>query len=151
MTVTVAARDDLAAGALRPEQILAGSPRTRQLTLAESADAGFAAALWECTPGSFRWDFHSDEVVHILEGEVEITDHTGLRATLRPGSVAYFAAGSHAIWTVTRTLKKLAVFRSPPPSLPRQVLEAVKSATGAAKVFALTGGGLQLAELAAYV
>ena len=126
MVVSTTGREDLEAHALAPEQIISGAPTTRRLTVAESPDEGMAVALWECTPGSFRWHFYSDEVVHILVGEVAITDHTGRTEVLVPGSVAFFAAGTHSTWVVRQTIRKLAVFRSAPPSLPRRVLERIK-------------------------
>jgi uncharacterized cupin superfamily protein len=125
MVVTTSDRPDLERGALKPEQILAGTPATRWLTVAESPDEALSVALWECTPGSFRWHFYSDEVVHLLAGEVEITDQTGRVAVLVAGSVAFFVAGSDSVWVVRRTIRKLAVFRSPPPSLPRRLLDAL--------------------------
>ena len=77
-----------------------------------------------------------------MSGEVDVTDHTGKIATLVPGSIAYFPAGAHAIWVVKRPLRKLAVFRSHKPSLPRRVLSRIK-------VMA-TGGGL-LGALVAFI
>lgn len=125
MSVTDCHRDDLTTGKLRADQILGGDPSTRHVTLSSSPDEAMSTSLWECMPGTFRWQYRSDEVVHILSGEVDVTDHTGKVATLVPGSVAYFPAGSHAVWIVKKPLRKLAVFRSATPSLRRRVLNLV--------------------------
>lgn len=141
MSVTDCHRDDLTTGKLREDQILGGDPSTRYVTLASSPDEAMSTSLWECMPGTFRWQYRSDEVVHILTGEVDVTDHTGKIATLVPGSIAYFPAGSHAVWIVKKPLRKLAVFRSPVPSLSRRVLNLVKViASRGAKLGGLAAG-----------
>ena len=71
---------------------------------------------WSCTPGRFEWHYAVDETVHIISGEVLVTDENGKIHRLGPGDMAFFPAGSHSVWQVTKTVRKLAVCRH---SLPR--------------------------------
>jgi uncharacterized protein len=121
------ARTDLPPDPLDPSWILAGSPNTRCLSLGSSADGKFAFGLWDCTAGQFKWIYYSDELLHILEGEVSIrVDDRELH--LRPGDVAFFPYGTTAYWTVHGYVKKLAVIRSAPPrGLLRRIAGKVKS------------------------
>ncbi len=92
-------------------EVLDGSPVTRSLDLTKSPDGKFTTNLWDCTAGSFRWTYTTDEIVHVLEGEVHVTDEHGVRRTLTPGDVAHFTKGTQAVWEVPEYVKKLAVHR----------------------------------------
>ncbi|HMJ15206.1 MAG TPA: cupin domain-containing protein [Polyangiaceae bacterium] len=81
-----------------------------------SADGKFDCGVWECTPGRFRIQYRSDELVHILEGEVIV--HVGDKThRLCAGDVAYFPAGTAAEWDVLSLVRKLWAYRTPAPSL----------------------------------
>jgi len=71
---------------------------------------------WSCTPGRFEWHYAVDETVHIISGEVFVTDEKGRIHRLGPGDMAFFPAGSHSVWQVTKEVRKLAVCRH---SMPR--------------------------------
>ena len=105
-------RDDLEPCPLPPEWVLDGTPVARVLNLGKSADGLFSFGLWDCTAGKFQYVFGSDEVVHILAGEVTVEDGRSTY-TLRAGDVGYFPAGLTAHWTVPRYVKKFAVHRTP--------------------------------------
>lgn len=92
-------------------EVLEGSPVTRSLDLTRSPDGKLTTNLWDCTAGSFRWYYSTDEVVHVLEGEVHVTAEDGRRQTLRAGDVGHFTKGTHAVWEVPRYVKKLAIHR----------------------------------------
>ena len=100
------------------EQILGGSPIASSVPLLASADDGFTSSLWSCTPGCFRWFYRSDEIVHLLEGEVRVTPDDGSEAfDITSGEVVFFPRGSSAVWNITKTVRKVALFRSDPPDL----------------------------------
>ncbi len=103
--------EDLAPTQIPPMWVLSGQPQARVKLLAAASDEGMRAALWDCSAGKFKWHFRSDELVHILDGEVRVTDAGGSSRTLKTGDVAYFAAGTDSIWHVDRYVKKLAVLR----------------------------------------
>ena len=62
------------------------------------------------TPATYDYLFEGDEAFHVVEGAVtvELPD-TGETIELRAGDVAYFAAGTRSIWTITQPFKKFVV------------------------------------------
>jgi uncharacterized protein len=110
-----ATRRDLGEAPIRADHVLDGAPIARSTCLTSSTDGRISTHLWDCTAGRFRWIFGVDEIVHILDGEVHVTDHEGRTATLRTGDVGHFALGSHTVWDVPDYVRKLAVHRTPKP------------------------------------
>ncbi len=95
--------------------IIEGEPQARSKRLATSKDRSSSVMAWSCTTGRFRWYYNIDETVHIIAGEVFVTDHIGASRRLGPGDVAFFPAGSVSQWHVTKTVRKLAVCRHAMP------------------------------------
>lgn len=118
-------RTDLVSQPIEPSWIKQGTPVARAVTLSESPDNLLTAGLWDCTAGTFTWIFGSDEIVHILEGEVHVRDGSTTHH-LVPGSVAYFPAGLETIWEVPSYVKKSFILRAPRRSRLRRVASAVK-------------------------
>ncbi len=111
---------------LRPEQILSGSPKTNALDLGASPDGNLSFNLWDCSAGSFRWWYHSDEIIHVLEGSATITPQGKMPRTVKAGDVVYFPRGLVADWVVDNYIKKLAIHRSVQVSLRQRVTGKVK-------------------------
>jgi uncharacterized protein len=109
---------------IRPNWIIEGKPEARSLRLAESADSTSSVMAWSCTAGRFRWCYAVDETVHIISGEVFVTDESGATRRLGPGDMAFFPAGSRSTWTVPNEVRKLAVCRHSMPRLFGHVLRA---------------------------
>jgi uncharacterized cupin superfamily protein len=107
---------ELGPNPVNPDWILDGKPQARAKHLAESADGTSSVMAWSCTPGRFEWHYAVDETVHIISGEVFVTDENGRIHRLGPGDMAFFPAGSHSVWQVTKEVRKLAVCRH---SMPR--------------------------------
>jgi hypothetical protein len=61
-------------------------------------------------------------MVHILSGEVIITDQSGIERRLGPGDTAFFPAGSSSVWQVIRDVRKVAVCHVAVPQLVGLVL-----------------------------
>lgn len=101
---------------IEPSWIIDGSPVARSAEHVRTSDLSSFSAIWDCTAGAFRWQFHWDETVIILEGEVHITPEHGPSYTLRAGDMGYFAAGSAAVWRVDDYVKKAAFLRRPMPA-----------------------------------
>lgn len=97
--------------------VVSGSPRARCADLSRSSDGMACTATWDCSAGSFRWHNDVDETVHILEGEVIVTDAAGVSRTLRPGDVALFRAGTTFHWEVPHYVRKIAFMRHTAPPL----------------------------------
>jgi uncharacterized cupin superfamily protein len=110
-----ARRDDLAPSPIDPAHVLAGEPVARSLPLTRSADGLVSTHLWDCTAGRFRWNFGVDEIVHILDGEVHVTDSDGSTVVLRTGDVGHFPSGASTEWFVPEYVRKLAFHRAAPP------------------------------------
>jgi len=95
--------------------IIEGKPQARSKRLALSADGTSSVVVWSCTPGRFVWHYAVDETLHIIAGEVFVTNEKGEIRRLGPGEMAFFPAGSHSVWHITQELRKLAVCRHTMP------------------------------------
>ena len=101
---------------IEPSWIKEGNPIARGTVLTQSADKCVSSGLWSCEPGQFEWTFGWDEFVHLLEGEVDITeDGTDHTLTLRPGDMAHFPLGVKTHWHVKQAVRKFFVIRTPDP------------------------------------
>ena len=101
---------DSAPAPIHPAWVRSGTPSARARSLFATADDDFSATIWECTEGEFEWQYRSDEIIHILEGETYVD---GRRLTV--GDVAIFARGTSAHWRITKPIRKLALHRSVTP------------------------------------
>ena len=97
------------------DQITEGSPVARIWVNAQSADLKVTQGIWDCTAGSFTWDYAWDEFMMILEGEAVITAESGAVTSLRLGDVAHFPLGLKVTWHVPSYIKKTFVLRTPAP------------------------------------
>ncbi len=100
---------------INPDWIISGQPQARIARHSRSADEWSETAVWDCTAGTFNWHFGWDETVTILEGEVEVTSENGIVRILKAGDIAYFAAGSRAVWQIDTYVRKIAFLRKPLP------------------------------------
>jgi len=126
-----ARRRDLDDAPITVEHVLEGAPVARSVQLTASDDGLVTTHLWDCTAGRFHWYFGVDEIVHILDGEVHVTDDRGETVTLRTGDVGHFALHSHSIWHVPEYVRKLAVHRAPKPvALPVRAFRKLSRMTG---------------------
>jgi uncharacterized cupin superfamily protein len=121
-----ASRDDLLPQPIDPSWIKEGTPMARALTLTESPDGLLTTGIWDCTAGRFTWIFGTDEIVHILEGEVTVVDGDRTHH-LVPGSVCYFPQGLETVWSVPKYVKKTFVLRAAYRSPLRRVASALKA------------------------
>lgn len=108
---------ELAADPICPHWVIDGEPQARSRRLAESADGTSSVMAWSCSAGRFNWHYTVDETVHIISGEVFVTDHKGETHRLGPGDMAFFPAGSRSAWYVPVEVRKLAVCRHNMPRL----------------------------------
>jgi uncharacterized cupin superfamily protein len=106
---------DLAPAPIPPDWIIEGTPQARSKILARSADCTSSVIAWSCTAGRFTWHYSVDETLHIISGEIFVTDEKGDEHRLGPGDMVFFPAGSHSTWHVPREVRKLAVCRHKMP------------------------------------
>lgn len=110
--------------------IISGTPRARSGAIAHGADGWASSVVWECTAGSFRWQFGWEETVVILEGSVRVIAQNGEEKILKAGDAAFFAQGTSAVWHIESYLKKVAFTRNRVPAyvrIPLSKLQAVRS------------------------
>ncbi|HLH87429.1 MAG TPA: cupin domain-containing protein [Xanthobacteraceae bacterium] len=117
IVIVPAAAPELAPAPIPQDWILSGTPEARSRQLAHSRDRASSVMAWSCTAGRFTWQYSVDETVHIIEGEVYVTDENGREHRLGPGDSAFFPAGSRSTWHVPVSVRKVAVCRQAMPRL----------------------------------
>jgi uncharacterized cupin superfamily protein len=119
---------DLQSEPIPSQWILSGAPEARGAKLTTSNDGTSSVVVWECSPGSFKWDYHQDETAVIIAGEAFITIEGGSERQLRPGDLIFFPAGTSCTWRVTVQIRKSAVLREtlwPPLGLALKITKKV--------------------------
>jgi hypothetical protein len=106
---------DLPDDPIPPHWVIEGSPHVRSKRVAESRDGTSSVMVWSCTAGRFKWYYTVEETLHIISGEVFVTNEKGEVRRLGPGDMAFFPAGSRSSWHVPERVLKLAVCRHTMP------------------------------------
>ena len=65
---------ELGPAPIPPDWIIEGKPQARSKRLAMSADGTSSVMAWSCTAGRFNWHYTVDETLHLISGEVFVTD-----------------------------------------------------------------------------
>ncbi|WP_339764476.1 cupin domain-containing protein [uncultured Hoeflea sp.] len=73
----------------------------------ERADKGAVAGIWEAEPHLERVDCDYDELCHLLEGSVRLTDATGHSQIFEPGDSFIVAAGFKGTWETLSHVRKV--------------------------------------------
>jgi uncharacterized protein len=126
-----------------PGWIIEGDPQARAKELARSDDGTSVVVAWSCTAGRFHWHYSVDETVHVISGEVFITNDDGHERRLGPGDMAFFPAGSSSLWRVPCSVRKLAVCRH---SLPQPLGLALRAWKKLLAAMNGEAGAMQLAS-----
>ena len=77
-----------------------------------SADGGFYAGTWECTPGTFDVVYDKWEFCDVLTGSCRITGPDSVPVTYSAGSAFVLEPGFAGTWEVLETMRKRFVFRT---------------------------------------
>ena len=72
---------------ITPGWIVEGKPEARAKELARSDDGTSVVVAWSCTAGRFHWHYSVDETVHVISGEVWITNEDDVERRLGPGDI----------------------------------------------------------------
>jgi uncharacterized cupin superfamily protein len=128
---------------IEPNWIVEGNPEARAKELARSDDGTSVVVAWSCTAGRFHWHYSVDETVHVISGEVFVTNDDGVERRLGPGDMAFFPAGSSSVWRVPQSVRKLAVCRH---ALPQPLGFALRAWRKLIAILTGQGGSLQLAN-----
>jgi uncharacterized protein len=129
--------------------IIEGHPQARSKRLAASADGTSTVMAWSCTAGRFKWHYTVDETIHLISGEVFVTDENDKVRRVGPGDMVFFPAGSVSTWYIPDHVRKLAVCRHAMPRLVGFALRAFKkfvSIAGSHGAAALEGASPAAAE-----
>ncbi len=94
-----------------PACVVQGTPVMRTWNVVRSHDLTSDVVVWECLAGTFECHYRQDEVVMVVDGEVFITDETGVERRLAAGGLGFFPAGTSAVWRVPERVRKIAVLR----------------------------------------
>lgn len=70
---------------IRADWVIEGNPQVRSKYLARSVDGASSVVAWSCTAGRFVWCYKVDEMLHVISGEVFVTDEKGMIRRLGPG------------------------------------------------------------------
>jgi hypothetical protein len=95
--------------------IIEGNPQARSKRLASSADGTSTIMAWSCTAGRFKWNYTVDETIHLISGEVFVTDENDNVRRVGPGDMVFFPAGSVSTWYIPDHVRKFAVCRHSMP------------------------------------
>lgn len=66
---------------------------------------------WDCEPSEFPWEYDSDEVAYVLEGDVIVTNEKGKEFHIEPGFLYTFPTGMKCTWNVKKTIRKKYTFK----------------------------------------
>ena len=95
--------------------VVAGAPQTGSNILARSRDGTAVVWVWQCTTGSFEWNYNEDETIYLISGEVFISCQGGPEKRFAAGDMGFFPGGTVATWRVTQPVKKVAITRKDLP------------------------------------
>ncbi len=115
---------DLDPAPIPADWIIEGNPQARSKRLATSADGTSSVMAWSCTAGRFRWHYTVDETIHLISGEVFVTDENDNVRRVGPGDMVFFPAGSVSTWYIPDHVRKFAVCRHSMPRVAGLALRA---------------------------
>jgi len=92
--------------------LLSGRAQTRSRLLGKTEDQLAYVMLWECGAANFKWHYGKDEFFIVLSGDAFLADKNGRERHFGPSDVAFFPAGSEAIWRIPNHLRKIAILKS---------------------------------------
>ena len=88
-----------------------GTPSMKTWIEHKTADGKFLTGFWEAKPGTYHAVYKADEVVHIFEGKVTITEDGGQPKTYSSGDSFHVEAGFSGNWKIEETIRKIFAIR----------------------------------------
>lgn len=117
---------------IRKDWIIEGEPKTEAAMIARTDDGSTKVFVWQTTKSRFTWTYGFDEVVHVIDGEVFLTDRSGKERRAGPGDVIFFPAGTKVTWRVPDHVKKIATMKNALPKPIASVMRWVRMARDSA-------------------
>ena len=121
---------DLDPAPIPADWIIEGNPQARSRRLASSADGTSTIMAWSCTAGRFKWHYTVDETIHLISGEVFVTDEKDNVRRVGPGDMVFFPAGAVSTWYIPDHVRKFAVCRHSMPRIAGFALRAFNKIVG---------------------
>jgi uncharacterized protein len=90
-----------------------GSPSMKTWIENKTADGKFLTGFWEAKPGTYHATYKADELVHIFEGKVTITEDGGQSRTYSAGDCFHVDDGFSGTWKIQETVRKIFAIRVP--------------------------------------
>ena len=91
---------------------VAGSPTMKTWIENKTADGKFLTGFWEATPGTYHVTYKADELIHLFEGKVTLTeDGTGKTAQFKAGDSFQIDAGFVGTWKTEEKIRKIFAIR----------------------------------------
>jgi uncharacterized protein len=91
--------------------VLVGTPKSGSTKLVRTGDGNAVVWVWECTAGTFVWDYTEEETAYIISGEFFVSTHNGAETRFGEGDLIFFPGGTSYKWRVTVPVRKVAVTR----------------------------------------
>lgn len=98
-----------------PPHVIEGELEHRGVVLYREPNGLYTVGIWECLkPVKFRMKYDGPEACRLLEGSARLTNEvTGKSIDLKKGDYFVVPAGTHVIWEVFDTAKKIySIFES---------------------------------------
>jgi uncharacterized cupin superfamily protein len=92
-----------------------GEPTGLVHWLRPAGPQAFSAGIYQVQPGMYPdqtpvpYEFHVNETIHVIEGEVLIEMEDGSSLVLGEGDIASFTKGSKSVWTFRAPFRKFFV------------------------------------------
>jgi|SRR5579862_869175 len=102
---------DLEPDPIPAEWILSGAPKGSSKIIARNQDSLLTVVVWECTAGTFNWNYAKDEILFVVSGEANLVNEKGHTRRFGPGDVVFFPAGTACTWVVHDRIRKVAVLK----------------------------------------
>ena len=84
-----------------------GTPSMKTWIEYVSDDGRMLSGFWEAQPGTYEVTYNGDEMVHLFEGEVLLTDKSGDTITYKAGDSFVVKAGFSGTWKTIKTIRKV--------------------------------------------
>jgi len=83
-----------------------GNPTMKTWVQHTSADGSVISGTWEATPGTWHATYDAYEFVHLMEGEIVITQDGGKPVTVKPGDGFVVEKGFAGTWKIVKPVRK---------------------------------------------
>lgn len=90
---------------------VAGSPTMKTWIEHATDDSKFLTGFWEATPGSYHVTYKADELIHLFEGKVTLTEDGGETKQYSAGDSFFVAAGFSGVWKTEERIRKIFAIR----------------------------------------